>query len=96
MDLWVREGAAVHVRLGHRLELLVPARRRREAVGRRAARPASSRSFLKIGDRAAAPSSRAGTTRRAAKMVVVDIDHPDIEDYIDWKVKEEQKVASLW
>ncbi|MEL6736045.1 MAG: vitamin B12-dependent ribonucleotide reductase, partial [Pseudomonadota bacterium] len=36
-----------------------------------------------------------GTTRRAAKMVVVDIDHPDIEDYIDWKVKEEQKVAAI-
>ena len=36
-----------------------------------------------------------GTTRRAAKMVVVDVDHPDIEAYIDWKVKEEQKVAAL-
>src|SRR5205807_9435368 len=36
-----------------------------------------------------------GTTRRAAKMVVVDADHPDIEAYIDWKVKEEQKVAAL-
>ncbi|MDZ5696811.1 vitamin B12-dependent ribonucleotide reductase [Chelativorans sp. M5D2P16] len=52
-------------------------------------------SFLKIGDRAAGAIKSGGTTRRAAKMVVVDIDHPDIEDYIDWKVKEEQKVASL-
>ncbi|KAB2718348.1 vitamin B12-dependent ribonucleotide reductase [Brucella intermedia] len=52
-------------------------------------------SFLKIGDRAAGAIKSGGTTRRAAKMVVVDIDHPDIEEYIDWKVKEEQKVASL-
>ncbi|MFQ5955400.1 MAG: vitamin B12-dependent ribonucleotide reductase, partial [Kiloniellales bacterium] len=52
-------------------------------------------SFLKIGDRAAGAIKSGGTTRRAAKMVVVDIDHPDIEDYIDWKVTEEQKVASL-
>ncbi|HHY49716.1 MAG TPA: adenosylcobalamin-dependent ribonucleoside-diphosphate reductase, partial [Alphaproteobacteria bacterium] len=52
-------------------------------------------SFLKIGDRAAGAIKSGGTTRRAAKMVVVDIDHPDIEEYIDWKVKEEQKVAAL-
>jgi len=52
-------------------------------------------SFLKIGDRAAGAIKSGGTTRRAAKMVVVDADHPDIEQYIDWKVKEEQKVAAL-
>jgi ribonucleoside-diphosphate reductase alpha chain len=52
-------------------------------------------SFLKIGDRAAGAIKSGGTTRRAAKMVVVDIDHPDIEDYINWKVTEEQKVAAL-
>src|SRR3546814_8803335 len=52
-------------------------------------------SFLKIGDRAAGAIKSGGTTRRAAKMVVVDIDHPDIEAYIDWKVAEEQKVAAL-
>ncbi|NRG18897.1 vitamin B12-dependent ribonucleotide reductase [Rhizobiales bacterium] len=52
-------------------------------------------SFLKIGDRAAGAIKSGGTTRRAAKMVVVDIDHPDVEDYINWKVKEEQKVAAL-
>src|SRR5262249_15362887 len=52
-------------------------------------------SFLKIGDRAAGAIKSGGTTRRAAKMVVVDIDHPDIEEYINWKVKEEQKVAAL-
>jgi ribonucleoside-diphosphate reductase alpha chain len=50
--------------------------------------------FLKIGDRAAGAIKSGGTTRRAAKMVVVDIDHPDIEEFIDWKVKEEQKVAA--
>jgi ribonucleoside-diphosphate reductase alpha chain len=52
-------------------------------------------SFLKIGDRAAGAIKSGGTTRRAAKMVTVDIDHPDIEQFIDWKVVEEQKVAAL-
>ena len=52
-------------------------------------------SFLKIGDRAAGAIKSGGTTRRAAKMVVVDIDHPDIEAYINWKVREEEKVAAL-
>jgi ribonucleoside-diphosphate reductase alpha chain len=52
-------------------------------------------SFLKIGDRAAGAIKSGGTTRRAAKMVIVDIDHPDIEKFIDWKVVEEQKVAAL-
>jgi ribonucleoside-diphosphate reductase alpha chain len=52
-------------------------------------------SFLKIGDRAAGAIKSGGTTRRAAKMVVVDADHPDIEAFIDWKVVEEQKVAAL-
>jgi ribonucleoside-diphosphate reductase alpha chain len=52
-------------------------------------------SFLKIGDRAAGAIKSGGTTRRAAKMVIVDVDHPDIEQFIDWKVVEEQKVAAL-
>ncbi len=52
-------------------------------------------SFLKIGDRAAGAIKSGGTTRRAAKMVVIDVDHPDIEEFINWKVIEEQKVASL-
>lgn len=52
-------------------------------------------SFLQIGDRAAGAIKSGGTTRRAAKMVVVDMDHPDIEDFINWKVVEEQKVACL-
>lgn len=52
-------------------------------------------SFLKIGDRAAGAIKSGGTTRRAAKMVSIDMDHPDIEEFINWKVIEEQKVASL-
>jgi ribonucleoside-diphosphate reductase alpha chain len=52
-------------------------------------------SFLKIGDRAASAIKSGGTTRRAAKMVIVDVDHPDIETFINWKVIEEQKVASM-
>ena len=52
-------------------------------------------SFLRIGDRAAGAIKSGGTTRRAAKMVTVDVDHPDIEAYVDWKVVEEQKVAAL-
>jgi ribonucleoside-diphosphate reductase alpha chain len=52
-------------------------------------------SFLKIGDRAAGAIKSGGTTRRAAKMVIVDVDHPDIENFIEWKVIEEQKVAAL-
>ncbi|MDP7369522.1 MAG: vitamin B12-dependent ribonucleotide reductase [Nitrospinota bacterium] len=52
-------------------------------------------SFLKIGDRAAGAIKSGGTTRRAAKMVILDADHPDIEEFINWKVREEQKVAAL-
>ncbi len=52
-------------------------------------------SFLKIGDKAAGAIKSGGTTRRAAKMVVVDIDHPEIEDFIAWKASEENKVAAL-
>jgi ribonucleoside-diphosphate reductase alpha chain len=52
-------------------------------------------SFLKIGDRAAGAIKSGGTTRRAAKMVCLDLDHPDIEEFISWKVNEEQKVAAL-
>ncbi len=52
-------------------------------------------SFLRIGDRAAGAIKSGGTTRRAAKMVCLDLDHPDIEDFINWKVIEEQKVAAM-
>ena len=52
-------------------------------------------SFLKIGDRAAAAIKSGGTTRRAAKMVCLDLDHPEIVEFVNWKVKEEDKVAAL-
>lgn len=52
-------------------------------------------SFLKIADRSASAIKSGGTTRRAAKMVILDADHPDIESFIDWKVIEEQKVAAM-
>jgi len=52
-------------------------------------------SFLRIGDRAAGAIKSGGTTRRAAKMVCLDLDHPDVEAFISWKVVEEQKVAAL-
>jgi adenosylcobalamin-dependent ribonucleoside-diphosphate reductase len=53
-------------------------------------------SFLRIGDRAAGSIKSGGTTRRAAKMVVVDADHPEIEEFIDWKAKEEYKAAAMY
>ncbi len=52
-------------------------------------------SFLKIGDRAAGAIKSGGTTRRAAKMVCLDLDHPEIEGFVNWKVEEEKKVAAL-
>ncbi len=52
-------------------------------------------SFLKIGDRAAGAIKSGGTTRRAAKMVCLDLDHPEVISFIDWKVEEEKKVAAL-
>ncbi len=52
-------------------------------------------SFLRIGDVAAGAIKSGGVTRRAAKMVILDVDHPDIEEFVDWKLKEEMKVAAL-
>lgn len=52
-------------------------------------------SWLKIGDRAAGAIKSGGTTRRAAKMVILNLDHPDIRKFINWKVEEEKKVAAL-
>ena len=94
MDLWVREARIFKYGSRHRLQLLRPARRRRTALRRRQI-VSGLMSFLKIGDRAAGAIKSGGTTRRAAKMVVLDLDHPDIEEFINWKVVEEQKVADL-
>ncbi|UAY51779.1 vitamin B12-dependent ribonucleotide reductase [Ferruginibacter albus] len=52
-------------------------------------------SFLKIGDRAAGAIKSGGTTRRAAKMVCLDLDHPEIQEFVNWKMEEEKKVAAL-
>src|SRR5688572_25662075 len=52
-------------------------------------------SFLRIGDRAAGAIKSGGTTRRAAKMVCLDLDHPDVEQFVNWKVREELKVACM-
>lgn len=93
MDLWVREarlfkyGSGTGSNFSH-----LRAEGERLSGG---GKSSGLMSFLKIGDRAAGAIKSGGTTRRAAKMVVVDIDHPDIEEYINWKVKEEQKVAAL-
>ena len=92
MDLWVREARLFKYGSGTGSNFS-----RLRGEGERLAGGGKSSglmSFLKIGDRAAGAIKSGGTTRRAAKMVTVDIDHPDIEDYIDWKVVEEQKVAA--
>ncbi|WP_454813636.1 vitamin B12-dependent ribonucleotide reductase [Labrys neptuniae] len=93
MDLWVREARLFKYGsgTGSNFSALRSEGERLSGGGR----SSGLMSFLKIGDRAAGAIKSGGTTRRAAKMVVVDADHPDIETYIDWKVKEEQKVAAL-
>ncbi|MBV9751123.1 MAG: vitamin B12-dependent ribonucleotide reductase, partial [Hyphomicrobiales bacterium] len=93
MDLWVREARLFKYGsgTGSNFSQLRGEGERLSGGGR----SSGLMSFLKIGDRAAGAIKSGGTTRRAAKMVVVDADHPDIEAYIDWKMKEEQKVAAL-
>ncbi len=93
MDLWVREARLFKYGsgTGSNFSYLRGENERLSGGGR----SSGLMSFLKIGDRAAGAIKSGGTTRRAAKMVVVDVDHPDIEDYVEWKVKEEQKVAAL-
>src|SRR5437660_2900513 len=93
MDLWVREARLFKYGsgTGSNFSSLRGEGERLSGGGR----SSGLMSFLKIGDRAAGAIKSGGTTRRAAKMVVVDIDHPDIEQYIDSKVTEEQKVANI-
>ena len=93
MDLWVREARLFKYGSGTGTNFSA-LRGEGEALSG-GGRSSGLMSFLKIGDRAAGAIKSGGTTRRAAKMVTVDIDHPDIESYIDWKVTEEQKVAAL-
>ena len=93
MDLWVREarlfkmGAGTGANFSH-----IRAEGEPLSGG---GKSSGLMSFLKVGDRAAGAIKSGGTTRRAAKMVILDIDHPDIEAFINWKADEEDKVAAL-
>ena len=93
MDLWVREARLFKYGSGTGSNFSFLRGEGEKLSG--GGRSSGLMSFLKIGDRAAGAIKSGGTTRRAAKMVIVDADHPDIESFIDWKVNEEQKVASL-
>ncbi|HXP97072.1 MAG TPA: vitamin B12-dependent ribonucleotide reductase, partial [Telmatospirillum sp.] len=93
MDLWVREARLFKYGSGTGSNFSALRGDGEKLSG--GGRSSGLMSFLKIGDRAAGAIKSGGTTRRAAKMVVVDVDHPDIESFIGWKVVEEQKVAAL-
>ncbi|TXH35615.1 MAG: vitamin B12-dependent ribonucleotide reductase [Rhodospirillaceae bacterium] len=93
MDLWVREARLFKYGSGTGSNFSKLRGNGEKLAG--GGRSSGLMSFLKIGDRAAGAIKSGGTTRRAAKMVTVDLDHPDIEEYIDWKAIEEQKVAAL-
>ena len=93
MDLWVREARLFKYGSGTGTNFS-SLRGANESLGG-GGKSSGLMSFLKIGDRAAGAIKSGGTTRRAAKMVICDMDHPDVEEFITWKVKEEQKVASL-
>lgn len=93
MDLWVREARIFKYGSGTGTNFST-LRGEGEALSG-GGKSSGLMSFLKIGDRAAGAIKSGGTTRRAAKMVVLDLDHPDIEDFISWKVIEEEKVAAL-
>jgi ribonucleoside-diphosphate reductase alpha chain len=93
MDLWVREARLFKYGSGTGTNFS-----QLRAEGERLSGGGKSSglmSWLKIGDRAAGAIKSGGTTRRAAKMVCLDMDHPDIETFINWKVREEVKVAAL-
>ncbi len=93
MDLWVREARLFKYGSGTGTNFS-SLRGEGEALSG-GGRSSGLMGFLKIGDRAAGAIKSGGTTRRAAKMVICDMDHPDIEAFVNWKVIEEQKVASL-
>jgi len=93
MDLWVREARLFKYGSGTGTNFSALRGENEPLAG--GGKSSGLLSFLKIGDRAAGAIKSGGTTRRAAKMVVVDVDHPDIEKFVEWKVIEEQKVAAL-
>ncbi len=93
MDLWVREARLFKYGSGTGSNFSKIRGNGESLSG--GGRSSGLMSFLKIGDRSAGAIKSGGTTRRAAKMVILDVDHPDIEEFVNWKVEEEQKVASL-
>jgi adenosylcobalamin-dependent ribonucleoside-diphosphate reductase len=93
MDLWVREARLFKYGSGTGASFSRLRGENEPLSG--GGRSSGLMSFLKIGDRAAGAIKSGGTTRRAAKMVCLDVDHPDIKAFVDWKVIEEQKVAAL-
>jgi len=93
MDLWVREARLFKYGAGSGTNFSSLRAEGEPLSG--GGRSSGLMSFLKIGDRAAGAIKSGGTTRRAAKMVCLDLDHPDIEAFVNWKVLEEQKVAAM-
>jgi ribonucleoside-diphosphate reductase alpha chain len=93
MDLWVREARLFKYGsgTGSNFSRLRGENERLSGGGK----SSGLMSFLKIGDRAAGAIKSGGTTRRAAKMCCLDLDHPDVEQFINWKVREELKVAAM-
>ncbi len=93
MDLWVREARLFKMGAGSGANFSHIRAEGEPLSG--GGKSSGLMSFLKVGDRAAGAIKSGGTTRRAAKMVIVDVDHPDIETFISWKAKEEDKVRAL-
>ncbi len=93
MDLWVREARLFKYGSGTGTNFSRLRGENESLSG--GGRSSGLMSFLKIGDRAAGAIKSGGTTRRAAKMCCLDMDHPDIADFVNWKVREELKVAAM-
>ncbi len=93
MDLWTREARIFKYGsgVGTNFSKVRSANERLSGGGK----SSGLMSFLRVGDRSAGAIKSGGTTRRAAKMVCLNVDHPDIEEFVEWKVKEEKKVAAL-
>ena len=93
MDLWVREARIF--KYGSGVGTNYSNIRAREENLSGGGSSSGLMSFLQVGDKAAGAIKSGGTTRRAAKMVILDVDHPEIEEFVSWKMKEEKKVAAL-
>ncbi len=93
MDLWTREARIFKYGSGVGTNFSKLRGEQEKLSG--GGRSSGLMSFLRVGDRSAGAIKSGGTTRRAAKMVCLDVDHPDIESFVNWKVIEEQKVAAL-